>query len=73
MRLQPPPDAAVGKYETRVRTTSFSDNQPIEAEDKTVSVEIQPEVSVLPSLVLILTLIGVVLGIVVFGVRLARR
>ncbi|MCP3959548.1 MAG: hypothetical protein GY719_17000 [bacterium] len=73
LRLQPPADAAVGKYETRVRTTSFSDNQPIEAEDKTVSVEVQPEVRLAPSLILILALIGLVLGIVVFGVRLARR
>ncbi|MEM7354458.1 MAG: NEW3 domain-containing protein [Acidobacteriota bacterium] len=73
LRLQPPSDVTVGKYETRIRTTSFSDNQPIEAEDKTVSVEIKPQVSVAPSLILILLLIGLVLGIVIFGVRLARR
>ena len=73
LRLRPPAGAAVGRYETRIRTTSFSDNQPIEAEDKTVSVEIKPEVSVAPSLILILLLIGLVLGIVIFGVRLARR
>ncbi len=71
--LTPPADAVVGKYETRVRTTSFSDNQPIEAADKTVTVEIKPQVSVAPSLLLILGLIGVILGVVVFGVRLARR
>ncbi len=73
LRLQPPADAAVGKYETRIRSTSFSDNQPIEAEDKTVSVEVQASVSVAPSLMLILMLIAFVLGIVIFGVRLARR
>ncbi len=73
LRLTPPADAVVGKYETRIRTTSFSDNQPIEAEDKTVTVEIKPRVSVAPSLVLILGLIVVILGVVVFGVRLARR
>ena len=71
--LTPPESASVGKYETRIRTTSFSDNQPIEAEDKTVTVEIKPQVSVAPSVVLILALIGLILGVVVFGVRLARR
>ncbi|MEM7584143.1 MAG: NEW3 domain-containing protein [Acidobacteriota bacterium] len=71
--LSPPEGATIGKYETRIRTTSFSDNQPIEADDKTVSVEIQPEVRVAPSLILILLLIALVLGIVIFGVRLARR
>lgn len=73
LSLVPPAGAAVGKYETRIRTTSFSDNQPIEAEDKTVTVEIEPRISVAPSLVLILALVGVILGVVVFGVRLARR
>ncbi|MCP4664252.1 MAG: hypothetical protein GY856_53385 [bacterium] len=73
LRLRPPADVAVGKYETRVRTTSYSDNQPIEAEDKTVTVEIRPAVSIAPSVVLILSLIGLILGVVVFGVRLARR
>ena len=73
LRLEPPAGTAAGKYETRVRTTSFSDSQPIEAEDKTVSVEVRPVVSVAPSLVLIALLIALVLGIVVFGVRLARR
>ena len=73
LSLTPPADAAVGKYETRIRTTSYSDNQPIEAEDKTVTVEIEARVSVAPSVALILALIGLILGVVVFGVRLARR
>ncbi len=73
LTLRPPPEIAVGKYETRVRTTSFSENQPIEAEDKTVTVEIQQAVSVAPSLLLVLAMIVLILGVVVFGVRLARR
>lgn len=71
--LTPTAEAAVGKYETRIRTTSFADNQPIEAEDKMVTVEIQPQVNVLPSVLLISALIGVILMVVIFGVRLARR
>ena len=71
--LTPPDDVVVGKYETRIRTTSFADSQPIEAEDKMVTVEIKPQVSVLPSVLLITSLIAVILGVVVFGVRLARR
>ncbi len=73
LRLEPPTDAVVGKYETRVRTTSFSESQPIEAEDKTVTVEIRPAVRMAPSIILILALVGLVLGVVVFGVRLAKR
>lgn len=73
LTLTPPADAVVGKYETRIRTSSYSDDQPIEAEDKTVTVEIRSQVKVAPSVVLILVLICLILGIVIFGVRLTRR
>jgi hypothetical protein len=38
-----------------------------------VTVEIRQEVRLAPTVILILSLIGLILGVVVFGVRLARR
>ena len=73
LRLRPPAEAPVGKYEIRIRSTSFSDNQPIEGEDKTVSVEIRPQVQIAPSVFLIGTMVMLILGVVVAGVRLSRR
>ena len=73
LRFRPPAEAPVGKYEIRIRSTSFSDNQPIEGEDKTVSVEIQPRVRIAPSAILIGVMVLLITGVVVAGVRLARR
>ncbi len=73
LKLTPPPGVAVGKYEARVRTTSFSENQPINGEDKTVTVEILAEANVLLTAVIVLTILGLIIGLVVFGIRLSRK
>lgn len=71
--ITPPPDVSPGRYEVRVRTTSLSDDLPIRGEDKTITIQIEQEANVFLSLVIILSIVGVVVGIVVFGIRLSRR
>jgi hypothetical protein len=73
LRFDPPAGVAPGKYEVRIRSNSFSDDQPIDGEDKTISVEIRPRVRVLTPMLLGLTLIGVASVVVYTGVRLSRR
>ena len=69
----PPADIAPGRYEIRIRTTSLSDDQPIEGEDKTVTIQVEQEANLLGTLLLILLIVGLVVGIVIFGIRLSRR
>jgi uncharacterized membrane protein len=69
----PPEDVSPGKYEVRVRSSALSNNQPITGEDKTVTVEVQTETSVLATVAIVLVVIGLVVGIVIFGIRLSRR
>ena len=73
LRFDPPSDVAPGKYEVRIRSSSFSDDQPIEGGDKTISVEIRPKTNVLASVLLALGLVSVATGVVYTGVRLSRR
>jgi len=73
LRFDPPSDVAPGKYEVRIRSSSYSDDQPIEGDDKTISVEIRPRTNVLASSLLALGLIGIATGVVYTGVRLSRR
>lgn len=73
LRFDPPDDVAPGRYEVRIRSSSFSDDRPIEGEDKTLSIEIRPQARVLVPALLALTLLGLVTGVVYAGVRLSRR
>jgi CHASE3 domain sensor protein len=57
----------------RIQTTSLSDDQPIRAEDKTVTVQIEQEANVLGTAIIILLIVGLVVGIVIFGIKLSRR
>ena len=73
INIIPAPDVAAGRYEVRVSTTSLSDEQPISGEDKTINVEIQPETNLLGMIIIILLILGLVGGMVVFGIKLSRR
>jgi hypothetical protein len=69
----PPDNIAEGKYDIRLRTTGMSNNQPITGEDKTVTVEVRAEANVFGTALIVLLLLGIVGGMVVFGVRLSRK
>jgi uncharacterized membrane protein len=73
LEFAPPRDIAAGRYEIRLRTSALSDNQPVNAEDKTVTVEIVPDTNVVGTTLLVLVILGLVSGLVVFGVRLSRK
>ncbi|MEZ5358115.1 MAG: NEW3 domain-containing protein [Candidatus Zixiibacteriota bacterium] len=71
--FSPPDGVSVGKYEVRVRTTAMSNNQPVISEDKTIIIEIEAEANVWGTTIIVLLVLGLVTGIVIFGVRLSRR
>ncbi len=73
LSFRPPEDIAPGKYEVRLRTTAMSNNQPVNALDKTVTIEIRPDSNIFGTILIILGLIGLVGGIVVYGIRLSKR
>ena len=69
----PSTDVAVGRYNIRVATTSLSDDQPIAGEDKNITIEIQAETNLLGTVVILLLILGLVGGMVIFGIKLSRR
>jgi len=73
LRFTPPADIAVGRYEIRVRTSALSDNQPVNADDKILVVEVKAETDIQATAIIVGLIVTLVLGIVVVGIRLARR
>jgi len=69
----PPQDVSVGRYEIRVRSTALTDDKAVDGEDKTFTIEILSEANVLGTLAVVLLIVGVIAGIVVFGIRLTRK
>ncbi|MBN2321106.1 MAG: hypothetical protein JXR49_18650 [Acidobacteria bacterium] len=73
VRVTPTPDIAPGKYEVHIKSSGLSDTQPVDGEDKTISVEIREEANVTGIAIIVSAIVVLVLGIVIFGIRLSRR
>lgn len=71
--LTPPDNISVGRYETRMRSTALSNNQPVTAEDKTFTVEVAAKAHVLQTAFILVLIIGLVGGIVYFGIKLSKK
>jgi hypothetical protein len=71
--ITPPPDVSVGDYETTIRTEAFASNRKVDSEDKKIRIHISSSANILGTGALILLLVGILVGVVVFGVRLSRR
>ena len=73
LTFAPPRDVSVGRYEVRLRSSALTDTRPVNAEDKTATVEITAGTNVWGTAILVLLIVGVIAGIVVFGIRLTKR
>jgi len=69
----PPADVAVGDYEPKIKTECSADNRKVESEDKIVRIHVASKTNVLGISLLVLLLVGLLVGIVVFGIKLTRR
>jgi uncharacterized membrane protein len=73
LSFMPPAEVSVGDYEPRIRTECTASNRRVESEDKIVRIHISAKTNVLGITALIVLLIGLLVGIVVFGIKLTRR
>ena len=73
IRFVPPDGVSVGDYEPKIRTDALAENRRVESEDKIVRIHISSKANVLGIGALVLLLVGLLVGIVVFGIKLTRR
>jgi hypothetical protein len=73
IKFLPPADVAVGDYEPKIKTECSADNRNVESEDKIVRIHVASKTNVLGISLLVLLLVGLLVGIVVFGIKLTRR
>jgi uncharacterized membrane protein len=73
LTVSPARKVAPGRYEARIRTSALSDNRPVSAEDKTLTVEVRQGSNLVATILLVLIVVGLVVTVVVFGIRLSRK
>ena len=73
IRIIPPEGDGVGAQEVKIKTEALADNRKVETEDKTVRIQVNAATSVLGTVLLILALLGLIGGIVWFGMKLSKK
>jgi len=73
IKFLPPDGVSVGDYEPKIRTDALADNRQVTSEDKIVRIHISSKTNVIGIGALVLLLVGLLVGIVVFGIKLTRR
>ena len=71
--IHPPKNSGVGAQEVKIKTEALADNRKVETEDKTIRIQVNAKTSVFGTLLLIMLLIGIIAGLVWFGIKLSRR
>ena len=73
IRVVPPKDGGIGAQEVKIKTEAMADNRKVETEDKTVRIQVHAENSIWGTIGLIIILVGLIVGIVIFGMKLSKR
>lgn len=71
--LSPPEDVNVGDYEAMINTEAFADNRLVDSEDKRLRLHVAASSNLGGTLMLVALLMGVLVAVVIFGVKLSRR
>lgn len=69
----PPDDVSIGAQEFKIKTDAYVHNTRVESDDKTVRIQVEAKTPVIGTIFLILLLIGLILGVVVFGIKISKR
>lgn len=73
IHLQPGADVGVGEYEAQIEARGQSGSEVIDAIEKRLKVRISAQTNIMATLLLVGGLVILIVGIVVFGVKLSRR
>jgi len=69
----PPVDVGIGDQEVRIKTEALADNRRVEAEDKILRIHVEAKTHLWGTAILIILLVGIVVGVVIFGIKISRR
>jgi hypothetical protein len=73
IHLKPGPEVSVGEYEAQIEARGQSGSEVVEALEKRLKIRISAETQIATTLILVLSLVGLIGAVVVFGVKLSRR
>ncbi len=71
--IAPPANVDVGDYEATIKADGFAGSKQIETDNKSLRIHVAANANVLGTALLILLVLGILSGVVIFGIRLSKR
>ena len=71
--ISPPENVDAGAQELKIKAIAYANNRRIEADDRSIRIQINAKADILGTILLISLLIFVIIGIVVFGIKISKR
>jgi len=69
----PPADVSVGAQEVKIKTEAYANNRRVETDDKTIRIQVNAKANIIGTVFLIILLIGMIVGIIIFGIKISKR
>lgn len=73
MLITLPDDVSLGAQEVKIKTEAFANNRRVETDDKTVRIQVNAKSSIWGTLGLVILLIGIIVSVVIFGIKISKR
>lgn len=71
--LIPPAGLDVGDYEATVKTTAFASNKRVYGENKNIRIHVSSNANVLVTAMPVVLILGILVGVVIFGIKSGRK
>jgi uncharacterized membrane protein len=73
LNITTPANVVVGDYELKIKAEGRSDGRRVEADEKIMRIHVSAKANFLGTVLLILALAALIIGIVMFGIKLTRK
>lgn len=73
LQITPPLSVNVGAQEVKIKTEAYADNRRVNTEDKTLRIQVNAKTNILGTIILIVLLLGIIAGVIIFGIKFSKR
>lgn len=71
--ILPSNDVGVGAQEIKIKTKAYADNKMIEANERSIRIQVLAKTNVVKTVLLVIVLLLVVGGVVIFGLKISKK
>jgi hypothetical protein len=73
LTILPPTDEGVGAQEVKIKTEALASNKRVDTDDKIIRIQLEANTPIFGTILLILLFVGLVIGVVIYGMKISKK